>query len=165
MQVFGDQLERSLFMDLASSLSDSLACCCMFDRCRCSSTAGGVNMKVFLKRAAALQIGCRIKWHVRHLEGIRNPTDAGPRRDERGEAKDLTGRCHGGVDRALVRAQHSPSRGREKDNCSHCVAKQSGVVSPTPTSLGITATHPTSASTKYPVVLTSSPSSPASVIA
>ncbi|CAK0844899.1 unnamed protein product [Prorocentrum cordatum] len=69
-------------------------------------TNGG--LRYLGQRAAALPIGCAIQWATRHLEGVRNPTDAGSRRFDSGsdptlEATNL-GLERGGHDMAIVRA-------------------------------------------------------------
>ncbi|CAK0870936.1 unnamed protein product [Prorocentrum cordatum] len=88
------------------SLSDSLVACCAFDRGRgrgAEKTNWG--LRYLGQRAAALQIACDIQWATRHLEGVRNPTDAGSRRFDGGadpteKARNL-GLERGGHDMAI----------------------------------------------------------------
>ena len=55
------------------------------------------------QKAAALHIACDVRWIPRRLEGVRNPTDAGSRRTERGEVLRYFSQKRGGVDRRALR--------------------------------------------------------------
>jgi hypothetical protein len=84
---------RKLHGKVKVTLTDNLSCLCALERGRSSSFA----LNKICRTACAYQMGCGIRWRLRHIETLRNPADRDSRFHEKqvktGSGCDTSGGC------------------------------------------------------------------------